>query len=36
MSAEEFTDGGAVNVIVNGRDRGVPGTIGKPIKLTYP
>lgn len=32
----EISDGGAVNVIVNGRDRGVPGTIGKSIKLTYP
>lgn len=32
----EISDGGAVNVIVNGRERGVPGTIGKPIKLTYP
>lgn len=32
----EVSDGGAVNVIVNGRDRGVPGTIGKPMKLNYP
>lgn len=32
----EVSDGGAVNVIVNGRDRGVPGTIGKPAKLKYP
>lgn len=32
----EVSDGGAVNVIVNGRDRGVPGTIGKPLKLKYP
>ncbi len=32
----EVSDGGAVNVIVNGRDRGVAGIIGKPIKLTYP
>ena len=32
----EVSDGGAVNVIVNGRDKGVPGTIGKPIKLSYP
>lgn len=32
----EISDGGAVNVIVNGRDRGVPGTIGKPLKLKYP
>jgi cytoskeleton protein RodZ len=32
----EISDGGAVNVIVNGRDRGVPGVIGKPTKLVYP
>lgn len=32
----EISDGGAVNVIVNGRDRGVPGTIGKPLKVKYP
>lgn len=32
----EVSDGGAINVIVNGRDRGVPGSIGKPIKVTYP
>jgi cytoskeleton protein RodZ len=32
----EVSDGGAVNVIVNGRDRGVPGSIGKSIKLSYP
>ena len=32
----EINDGGAVNIIVDGRDKGVPGTIGKPIKLTYP
>jgi len=32
----EISDGGAVNLIVNGRDRGVPGTIGRPIKLNYP
>lgn len=32
----EVSDGGAVSVIVNGRDRGVPGTIGQPIKLSYP
>ncbi len=32
----EISDGGAVNLIINGRDRGVPGTIGRPIKLTYP
>jgi cytoskeleton protein RodZ len=32
----EVSDGGAVNVIVNGRDRGVPGTIGKPLRLNFP
>lgn len=32
----EVSDGGAVSLIVNGRERGVPGTIGKPIKLSYP
>lgn len=32
----EISDGGAINIIVNGRDRGVPGTIGKPIKLVLP
>lgn len=32
----DFSDGGAVNLIVNGRDRGVPGTIGKPMKLSFP
>lgn len=32
----EINDGGAINIIVNGRDRGVPGTIGKPLKLNYP
>lgn len=32
----DITDGGAVNIIVNGRDRGVPGTIGKPLKITFP
>jgi cytoskeleton protein RodZ len=32
----EISDGGAVNLIINGRDRGVPGTIGRPIKLAYP
>lgn len=32
----EVTDGGAVNIILNGRDRGVPGTIGRPLKLNFP
>ena len=31
----EVNDGGAISVIVNGRDRGVPGSIGKSIKLKY-
>ncbi len=31
----EISDGGAVNMIVNGRDKGVPGEMGKPVKLTY-
>jgi cytoskeleton protein RodZ len=31
-----ISDGGSINLIVNGRERGVPGTIGKPIKLSYP
>lgn len=32
----EISDGGAINIILNGKDRGVPGTIGRPLKLTYP
>jgi cytoskeleton protein RodZ len=32
----DVSDGGAINVIVNGRDRGVPGSIGKSLKLSYP
>lgn len=32
----ELSDGGAVNLIVNGRDRGVPGSIGQPLKLNLP
>lgn len=31
----EVSDGGALNVIVNGRDRGTAGSTGKPAKLTY-
>ncbi len=34
--ALDFSDGGAINVIVNGRDRGVPGDLGKPKKVTFP
>jgi cytoskeleton protein RodZ len=32
----EVSDGGAINVIFNGQDLGVPGTVGKPMKLNYP
>jgi cytoskeleton protein RodZ len=32
----EISDGGALSIIVNGREKGVPGTIGKPVKLSYP
>lgn len=32
----EISDGGSVNIVVNGRDKGIPGGIGKPIKLSYP
>ncbi len=32
----EISDGGAVNIIVNGRDRGVPGELGKPKTLKIP
>ncbi|MFN7453987.1 MAG: helix-turn-helix domain-containing protein [Pseudobdellovibrionaceae bacterium] len=32
----EVSDGGSVSVIVNGRDRGVPGKIGQSINLSYP
>lgn len=31
-----FSDGGAVNIIHNGKDRGVPGNLGQPLKVTYP
>lgn len=30
-----FSNGGAVNLILNGRDVGIPGDLGKPIKLSY-
>lgn len=30
-----ISNGGAVNLNLNGRDLGVPGDIGKPIKLSY-
>lgn len=32
----DLSDGGAVNLIVNGRDRGVPGDLGKPKKVELP
>ncbi len=32
----DVSNGGAVNVIHNGRDRGVPGTLGKSVKLKFP
>jgi len=32
----KINDGGAVNVIYNGRDKGVPGDLGKSISLRYP
>ncbi len=31
----QFSNGGAVNLILNGRDIGIPGDLGKPIKLSY-
>jgi cytoskeleton protein RodZ len=30
-----ISNGGAVNIILNGKDLSVPGDLGKPIKLTY-
>lgn len=30
-----FSNGGAVNLILNGKDVGIPGDLGKPIKLSY-
>jgi cytoskeleton protein RodZ len=32
----DFSDGGVVNVIVNGRERGVPGDLGKPKQVIIP
>ncbi len=32
----KISDGGAVNLIVNGIDRGVPGDLGKPTKVELP
>jgi cytoskeleton protein RodZ len=31
-----ISNGGAVNLIVNGNDRGVPGDLGKPTKVELP
>ena len=31
-----FSDGGSVNLIVNGADRGVPGDLGKPMRVELP
>lgn len=31
-----FSDGGAVNLIVNGTERGVPGDLGKPTRVELP
>lgn len=30
------SDSGAVNIIHNGRDKGVPGNLGQPTKISYP
>lgn len=32
----DVSDGGSVNVIHNGIDRGVPGILGKPTKIKFP
>lgn len=32
----KFSDGGAVNLIVNGTERGVPGDLGKPLRIELP
>ncbi len=31
-----FSDGGSINIIYNGKDKGVPGNLGKPLKLNFP
>lgn len=31
-----FSDGGAVNIIHNGKDKGVLGNLGKPLQLNFP
>lgn len=32
----KISDGGAVSITVNGQDRGVPGDLGKPVRVEYP
>lgn len=32
----DIKDGGMVNIIYNGRERGVPGDLGKPVKVKFP
>lgn len=32
----DFSDGGAVNIILNGRERGTPGDLGKPKQVQIP
>ncbi|MCB0342820.1 MAG: helix-turn-helix domain-containing protein [Pseudobdellovibrionaceae bacterium] len=34
--AIDFSDGGAVNLIHNGKDRGVPGKLGQQLKVVFP
>lgn len=31
-----FSDGGSVNIIYNGKDKGVLGNLGKPLQLNFP
>jgi cytoskeleton protein RodZ len=35
-TAFEFSDGGSVNIIVDGHERGPPGELGKPKQVTLP
>ena len=32
----QISDGGAINLVVNGTDRGVPGDLGRPLRLELP
>jgi len=34
--AIDVSDGGAINVNYNGKDNGVPGNLGQPMKLSFP